>query len=582
METLPTSAEDLHSGSVRLENLPDTSAEDLHSGSVRLETLPDTSADADLHSGSVRLSESRSKWVEVRTAIRKREWDSFWEFPLDTPLGTPAASEAGSPQPIRKDGVPAPSAPEEKNASNKPEPKKGTATTHISGLRALLSYWIVVDHMTSSWRPTPTETPQEGLFTLILGRAIVPVQFFIVLSGFITHHAYRKVKYYDGHQIVWSQVARYNFKRFGGIIGAYYLTYSLILIVIIISQKWALEQPGAIVSVVLSVFLLQSWYPLECTVPNGSAWTMSTLAFAWVLFPPIQHFLKKSGSGCRAFLLFLLASIVTVAPCALYVIIEGPVVSHHAYDFLYKFPPIRLADFVLGMTAAELLAQTGDAGFVKRHKLKIAVAGDLLALAIVATVALAFVPPEGRWPGFEQWARYEEEGSRYEVFWISAAGPFFSLFLWTSCAAGGGIAHACRHPALSAIGDLGFQVYLSHNGFVLSFFTILHAATDALMADEGISSDYEAYTPGASMAALLTIYLVAAVIKGFVDDPVRRRVHGWVDRRFPAKRASPKVAALETIATPPPSAPPKPARGGDETKRKTRVSADIEKSRSGV
>ena len=84
------------------------------------------------------------------------------------------------------------------------------------------------------------------------------------------------------------------------------------------------------------------------------------------------------------------------------------------------------------------------------------------------------------------------------------------------------------------------------------------------------------------MAALLTIYLVAALIKGFVDDPVRRRVHGWVDRRFPAKRSSPKVAALETIATPPPSAPPKPARGGDETKRKTRVSADIEKSRSGV
>ena len=107
-----------------METLPGADAEDLHSGSVRLE-LPDT-ADEDLHSGSVRLSEDRSKWVEVRTAIRKREWDSFWEFPLDTPLGTPVASEAGSPQPIRKDGVPAPSAPEEKNASNKPEPKKGT------------------------------------------------------------------------------------------------------------------------------------------------------------------------------------------------------------------------------------------------------------------------------------------------------------------------------------------------------------------------------------------------------------------------------------------------------------------------
>ena len=128
---------------------------------------------------------------------------------------------------------------------------------HISGMRALLSGWIVLGHYCSF-------PPQEGVFTLLLGRGYVAVQGFIILSGFITHYAYHDARY-----DAWPTVLRFYAKRFGAILGSYYLFYAL-------TAAWRVcfDWDGVVAhadSMLLSLVLCQAWLtgvPGRVSVPG--------------------------------------------------------------------------------------------------------------------------------------------------------------------------------------------------------------------------------------------------------------------------------------------------------------------------
>ena len=97
--------------------------------------------------------------------------------------------------------------------------------------------------------------------------------------------------------------------------------------------------------------------------PNGPAWTISTMGLLWLLYPKLQAWLRRPLQA-RPFALAAGAAIACQLPMVL-AFFAGCVapglgkpyfVSEAASLVGYHFPPLRLADFVLGMALAQALA----------------------------------------------------------------------------------------------------------------------------------------------------------------------------------------------------------------------------------
>lgn len=90
------------------------------------------------------------------------------------------------------------------------------------------------------------------------------MQGFIILSGFITHYAYHDARY-----DAWPAVLRFYAKRFGAILGSYYLFYAL-------TAAWRVcfDWDGVVAhadSMLLSLVLCQAWLtgvPGRVSVPG--------------------------------------------------------------------------------------------------------------------------------------------------------------------------------------------------------------------------------------------------------------------------------------------------------------------------
>jgi len=403
---------------------------------------------------------------------------------------------------------------------------------HVSGLRALLSLWILTGHMVadhSAGHSTSNySAPQEGFLTILIGRGHVPVQCFLILSGFITHYVNHKTEFVtSSRRVQWPRVVKFLTRRFSSIIGSYYVCYFLILVGILAFEPDAIASSANKLSVGLSLVFLQSWIPSSSFLPNGSAWTLSTLAFSWVCFPFLQMFFKRSN----AYASFLFASILTLLPVCIFVAFlsdrQNPLSDPASYLFLYHFPPFRLADFALGMAAAEMLLHLRWIG--NRHGLKCAAAGDLiLVCGVIATSSFHMQL-------FVEWDRLE----RFEVFWISATGPFFALFLILSSLSGGLFKRLFCHPILSSVGELSFQVYISHN-VVKAGMVELHIASIELYRAQGHVINIAApFTPGLVIGGIVCMYILAGTLKAVVDDPISRQISRVMKRKFPSELVVP-------------------------------------------
>lgn len=191
-----------------------------------------------------------------------------------------------------------------------------------------------------------------------IGHLFVTV--FFMLSGFLS--VYNHIDSYDTEHITLKGCVGYARERILKLYPLYFLTLLVPLAGQVYGALNGMVTVGEVVLKAVSCALLvQSWLPMKEVYfgLNGPGWYLSSLVFAYFMFPYVLRGIKKLRSRGAAVG-------VCVALCAAELLVRaagngiyaalGLVDSARATDFQlwleYVFPVIRLADFAMGACVA--------------------------------------------------------------------------------------------------------------------------------------------------------------------------------------------------------------------------------------
>jgi peptidoglycan/LPS O-acetylase OafA/YrhL len=234
----------------------------------------------------------------------------------------------------------------------------------------------------------------------------VPVEAFIIMSGYVTHYAYMG-KPYDTR----ARVLRFYARRFGAILFSYYGSWLVMLVFATmacltgscIGGTEGLSPLGYLAYGAASLLMVQSFEPIRPYFPNGPAWTISTMGLLWLLYPALQALLRRPLSR-SPFAVAGVACALTQLPVLGCFLFGGGshwfFVSERQYLWLYHFPACRLGDFVLGMALAQALAD----GRGRQEWARWGLASD--GAVLLVWLLCAFVPVDRRgraFPSREGW-----------------------------------------------------------------------------------------------------------------------------------------------------------------------------------
>lgn len=264
------------------------------------------------------------------------------------------------------------------------------------------------------------------------------VTFFFVLSGFILaysygHHAARPTR---------ASLARFYAARVARIYPVYLATFLLALpwavLTLIVARDHSLLQFGA--TGIVHALLLQGFVPLDggafSFYFNGPAWSLSAEFAFYACFPLLLWLLARRAGG-RAQLLAIATATWGTAATAAWLLRDAA----RADWLFYVFPPMRLADFVVGVCLGLLFLRSGPVR-VRRTLGATALEAGVLAALVVAFAAAPLVPAT----------------SRYGTWYI----PFMAAVVWVFAHARGHLSQALEHRGLVALGEISFCFYMLH------------------------------------------------------------------------------------------------------------------------
>ena len=320
------------------------------------------------------------------------------------------------------------------NSARKGAPPARRHLGHLSGLRALACAWVVTSHF--SERP-------RGMLGNVLDRGFVPVNLFIVMSGFVTHYASADKPLARPRELL-----AFHAQRIGRILPLHWLMLALQLPTSSVTPQGLLG----------SVLLATSWncYEDEPTPRcadwppvNILHWTLSTLLFAWLMYPVLRPLVRAADRGVHERLVLSgVLLVITMLP-ALSVRLAAGELSRSAWGLLYKWPPLRLPDFVFGMSVGQLAHDERVLGWSGWPWLV-----DAAAATLVVGLLLLPRPDLPACP---------EHRCGHEVFLISGCNVFFGVLLLGGCATRAersAVARLASMRWLSDVGQYSFHIYL--------------------------------------------------------------------------------------------------------------------------
>ncbi len=197
----------------------------------------------------------------------------------------------------------------------------GEALPRLTGLRAVAALAVFGYHL-GRWEVLPFNPVPIGY---------VGVSFFFLLSGFV---------------IAWVTPVgvspkRFYHRRFARIYPLHFTCLALALIV----PHVPFEKTGW--AAAANVLLVQSWFPSDEIAfgLNGVSWSLSCEAFLYLCLPVLLHLLKGQGQRSRWIWAWSLLALTGLFQAVLHVVGASPL-------WAYTFPPMRLAEFLLGVVAA--------------------------------------------------------------------------------------------------------------------------------------------------------------------------------------------------------------------------------------
>ncbi len=237
----------------------------------------------------------------------------------------------------------------------------------LTGLRAFAACNIVFFHFSN---------PQWfGPFAPIVDNGYTAVSFFLLLSGFILSYNY-SARAQRGELVHW----RFWVARLSRLYPIY--AFALLISLGMLHDEWAARSHGRFFAgLVLTPLLLQGWSPTLSTFWNTPAWTMSTEAFFYLVFPFAVRWRRPQTTPGTLLLLALFWALGLTLPL-LYMHFH-PDGDLHPGRYTEGFwiralkfsPPPHLPSFLFGMTLADLDARLSRSGRLRFALGLIGVAG---------------------------------------------------------------------------------------------------------------------------------------------------------------------------------------------------------------
>lgn len=403
----------------------------------------------------------------------------------------------------------------------------------ISGIRTFATLWIVLGH----FQDTNFRYNRDTTFLLVLSRGFIAVGIYIVLSGFMTHYAYQ-----NRHYSSWQSWCAFYLRRVARVVFTYEASCLLGLCDPLFTRHDALATlyPLPVASTCL---LIQSWFELPWreefardfpNSPNPGGWTISTLLFAWLLYPLLNAFMHQFNRITKnaiwaKFLLAIVFYALSMFPCVWFYIQQDGIISNQQFEFIYKYPPLRIGDFMLGVIVAELVNDPR----VTSWKRTWAFLPDILVLAFSLFVSLCAIEKsslDSLPDGVEQ-PLIRENG---ETFLISGLSPMIAVLLLGYGINSGrsdlgfSITSLLEHRAIEGIGVFSFTVYCFQFTIFFMFEEWQHKNTGidaiAIIPHLGTVSVPAKLIAGYLMPYLLFLFCFAGAWTLWIEQPVAQRI----------------------------------------------------------
>lgn len=291
---------------------------------------------------------------------------------------------------------------------------KSTTPLHaLTSLRFFAAILVVLSHL--GFLATNAYTPVSWVAKNVFYEGYMGVTFFFILSGFILSHSY-------GPRFRESQVTYRAFMV--ARIARIFPLHLLMLIVALPFAVFGAEKLSGMAALRLpfNVALLQAFVPSEAWYFsfNAPSWSLSVEMFFYALFP-----------------LFVLLGSRWL--CLLIVVTFAAKLALPSTHFLqYIFPPLRIADFTLGILLHRWVVARGPVPD------RLATGSQIASVCLLAvfTALSAGVAP---------WIRYD-------IFYMLPMACLVLTFAWQN----GALAKAISRPGWLLLGEASFALYLVH------------------------------------------------------------------------------------------------------------------------
>lgn len=333
-----------------------------------------------------------------------------------------------------------------------------------------------------------------GPFSAVVNLAYVDVSFFLLLSGFILAYNYS-----DRAQAGKLSATRFWKARFSRLYPIYLLSL-LVSFGMLMQEFHARTHFNFVLGIVLTLLMLQGWNVHMETFWNTPAWTMSTEAFFYLLFPWLATRRRptKQRTVLLLMLVFWLAGMILPL---LYMYFKPDGTSHWnrsssgTWLNALKFMPVEhLPSFLFGMALAFLHDRIPAESRVR------------LGAGILGTASLLVLL---------------RLGSRvpYPLGLDGLLMPVFAGIIL--CLAGRNILARCfSFVPLVALGEASYCLYLLH----FNLWNVLHSS--GLLQETGLIS----FDPWISYFLVVVIALAA---QRYIERPARQ----WITNRWTSRPA---------------------------------------------
>jgi peptidoglycan/LPS O-acetylase OafA/YrhL len=299
------------------------------------------------------------------------------------------------------------------------------------------------------------------LFPIWLNHVAIGVQFFFVLSGFILTYNYLDELRHPTRRAVWN----FYVARWARTYPVHLLTCALLLpLTYRYLVAHAFGRPTTVVAV--HVFLGQAFLPEES--PKGNAlnppsWSLSAEWFFYLLLPLLIPALT-SGSLRRRCAVVLVA----LTPWAVAVAGAAGVFALPTWFSPYRYPPVRLVDFVTGVLLGIAWHRRHGSTVPATKSFARATLVEIGALFLLAAWVLAYIRAT------------PEVSASVAARWSGVYLPPLALLVWVLARGAGLVSRVLMSGPLTYLGEISYAFYMFHWGVL--YYLVVYGPTLGLSA----------------------------------------------------------------------------------------------------